>query len=143
MTVGLRGPVVASMTGVLVVWFVLSVLEQLRTILRTSPGPTLRVLDGCLQAVSPLLPRWTFFAPNPGTVDYHLCYRHRLANGEFTHWQEVSDPPDPARPAPEGATDVQFCLSVAMNGLAWPRQIQPALLSNVHRLGRRDARDDH
>lgn len=37
-----------------------------------------------------LLPRWTFFAPNPGVSDYHLLYRDRLGNSAFGHWKEVS-----------------------------------------------------
>ena len=36
-----------------------------------------------------LIPRWTFFAPNPGTTDHHLLYRDRLAGGEVTPWKEI------------------------------------------------------
>jgi hypothetical protein len=36
-----------------------------------------------------LVPRWTFFAPNPGINDYHLVYRDRLTNGSYSAWREV------------------------------------------------------
>jgi hypothetical protein len=36
-----------------------------------------------------LVPTWKFFAPNPGTTDYHLVFRDRLASGELTPFREV------------------------------------------------------
>jgi hypothetical protein len=36
-----------------------------------------------------LLPRWSFFAPHPGTFDYHLWYRDLLSNNTFAAWREV------------------------------------------------------
>jgi hypothetical protein len=36
-----------------------------------------------------LLPRWTFFAPNPAISDLHLLVRDRLENGQYTDWQEL------------------------------------------------------
>ena len=36
-----------------------------------------------------LLPRWTFFAPNPGTSDHHLLYRDRIDEDTYTHWREI------------------------------------------------------
>lgn len=36
-----------------------------------------------------LLPRWTFFAPNPGTSDYHLLYRDQLEDGNLIGWVEI------------------------------------------------------
>jgi hypothetical protein len=35
------------------------------------------------------MPRWNFFAPNPGTFDYHLLYRDRRENGLVGPWHEV------------------------------------------------------
>jgi len=36
-----------------------------------------------------LIPRWNFFAPNPGDKDYHLVVRHRCLDGRLTEWQNV------------------------------------------------------
>jgi hypothetical protein len=36
-----------------------------------------------------LIPRWTFFAPNPPRSDYHLQYRDRLADGVITPWAQI------------------------------------------------------
>jgi hypothetical protein len=35
-----------------------------------------------------LLPRWSFFAPQPATGDFHLLYRYQLADGALTNWAE-------------------------------------------------------
>jgi len=36
-----------------------------------------------------LNPRWTFFAPNPGSSDYHLVYRDADGAGQMGPWQEL------------------------------------------------------
>jgi hypothetical protein len=36
-----------------------------------------------------LLPRWTFFAPNPGLSDFHLSYRTIAADGTPSPWEEI------------------------------------------------------
>jgi hypothetical protein len=36
-----------------------------------------------------LLPRWTFFAPNPGTSDYHLVFRERNGAGDVSPFLEL------------------------------------------------------
>src|SRR5436305_216126 len=36
-----------------------------------------------------LVPTWTFFAPNPGVVDYHLVVRDRDSNGTASAWSGV------------------------------------------------------
>ena len=36
-----------------------------------------------------IIPRWTFFAPNPGIRDYHLVIRDRCSNGQLTGWRSV------------------------------------------------------
>ncbi|SNZ06826.1 hypothetical protein SAMN06269185_1300 [Natronoarchaeum philippinense] len=44
-----------------------------------------------------LVPKYNFFAPHPGRVDYYLVYRDRCVDGKLTKWQEVdgfSEPPD-------------------------------------------------
>lgn len=40
-------------------------------------------------AILGLLPSWNFFAPRPGTSDYHLLYRDRLADGMMSPWREI------------------------------------------------------
>lgn len=35
-----------------------------------------------------LLPRWSFFAPNPGVTDYHLLYRDKNQEDECGRWYE-------------------------------------------------------
>jgi hypothetical protein len=37
-----------------------------------------------------LIPRWTFFAPNPSTTDYQLLYRDRLRDGRVTGWRAAT-----------------------------------------------------
>ena len=37
-----------------------------------------------------LVPRFTFFAPNPGRTDYHLFYRSATADDHFTDWLEYA-----------------------------------------------------
>jgi hypothetical protein len=36
-----------------------------------------------------IIPRWTFFAPNPGVRDYHLVIRDRCSDGCVTGWKSV------------------------------------------------------
>lgn len=43
-----------------------------------------------------IIPRWTFFAPNPGVRDYHLVIRDRCRDGRLTDWKSV--PVYPPRP---------------------------------------------
>ena len=43
-----------------------------------------------------LLPRWTFFAPNPGRHDLHLVYRD-WTNGQPGGWVELAIPEDNPR----------------------------------------------
>ncbi len=37
-----------------------------------------------------LLPRWSFFAPNPGVTDYHLLYRDKDQEDECGRWTEYA-----------------------------------------------------
>lgn len=36
-----------------------------------------------------VIPRWTFFAPNPGVRDYHLVIRDREESGHLGPWRAV------------------------------------------------------
>lgn len=36
-----------------------------------------------------IIPRWTFFAPNPGIRDYHLVIRDRCSDGRLASWKSV------------------------------------------------------
>ena len=36
-----------------------------------------------------IIPRWTFFAPNPGVRDYHLVIRDRCSDGRLASWKSV------------------------------------------------------
>lgn len=36
-----------------------------------------------------LFPGWNFFAPRPGSVDFHLLYRDELPGGALTDWREI------------------------------------------------------
>lgn len=67
--------------GVWMLWFLVSVLVQF---VPPRWDAKLRKYD-----LFSLLPRWTFFAPNPGTTDFHLLYRDRLENGSFGLWKEI------------------------------------------------------
>jgi len=66
--------------GVLAVWFVLSVLNQFTNI---ELWPVRR------WDYFSLLPKWTFFAPNPGTNDYDVLYRDGYADGTVSEWTEA------------------------------------------------------
>lgn len=36
-----------------------------------------------------LIPLWTFFAPHPGKRDYHLLYRDKITDIDYSDWQEM------------------------------------------------------
>jgi hypothetical protein len=73
---------------IFVVWFVASVINQFEWKWWT----TIRGVD-----VFSILPRWTFFAPHPGTDDVRLVYRDILEGGASAGWREL--PTAPYRPA--------------------------------------------
>ena len=66
---------------ILLIWFLVSAVCQYQNQITAK----LRSFD-----VFSLIPCWTFFAPNPGTSDYHLLYRDRYEDGAFTSFKEVS-----------------------------------------------------
>jgi hypothetical protein len=67
--------------GLLGVWFLLTVLSQFEYFFR------IIVRFDRFR----LVPRWAFFAPNPGHHDYHLVYRGRRADNSLTEWEELTD----------------------------------------------------
>jgi hypothetical protein len=62
------------------VWFLLTILIQFPNPI----GKTCAIYD-----VFAIVPSWTFFAPNPALVDYHIVYRCRLSTGNCTAFKEV------------------------------------------------------
>ncbi len=75
---------------VFALWFGASVLNQLEAT-GYAPAKRLALLVKSLDLFS-LIPTWNFFAPNPGTNDYHLLYRERLDAGGYGVWREVPFP---------------------------------------------------
>jgi hypothetical protein len=65
---------------ILTAWLIISLLSQLQVKL-VAP---LKAHD-----VFSLIPNWSFFAPRPGTSDYHLVYRDLGADGEWGKWREI------------------------------------------------------
>ena len=65
---------------ILFIWFFLSLIYQLNS----SFTPFLSNLDHFS-----LLPRWVFFAPNPGKTDSHLIYRDIFEDNKVTQWKEI------------------------------------------------------
>jgi hypothetical protein len=63
-------------------WFVLSVLNQFYG------GKWLKSIKRF--DVFSLIPTWTFFAPRPGTTDFHLLYRDSTIDGGLTPWREAA-----------------------------------------------------
>ncbi|HVW65890.1 MAG TPA: hypothetical protein VHB01_12855 [Nitrosospira sp.] len=60
-------------------WLAITLLAQHRRF-----QPLINSLDGFH-----VIPRWTFFAPNPGVRDYHLVVRERRVDGSTTEWKSV------------------------------------------------------
>lgn len=70
----------ALVGGVLLcAWLLISVVAQI--VPRRVPFHRLDTLG--------LIPRWSFFAPNPGVHDYYLLYRDRHSNGSYSLLKEV------------------------------------------------------
>lgn len=63
------------------IWLVATVLSQFESRLRQRVAQ----LD-----IFHLLPRWTFFAPNPGTWDHHLLFRTMNREGGVSEFSEIS-----------------------------------------------------
>jgi hypothetical protein len=65
---------------ILAAWLLISLLSQLQVKL-VAP---LKAHD-----VFSLIPNWSFFAPRPGTSDYHLVYRDLGSDGAWGRWREI------------------------------------------------------
>lgn len=61
-------------------WFAVSIIWQFRF----KKLDRIKSLD-----ILGLFPNWTFFAPNPGTSDYHIVYRLSNEKCITTNWQEM------------------------------------------------------
>lgn len=69
----------SAVAAILVVWFVLTILHHL----------PFRLFDEIRASDSlRLLPRWNFFAPEPGVSDFHLLFRDHLVDESVTPWQK-------------------------------------------------------
>jgi hypothetical protein len=65
---------------ILVGWFLISVLSQLNV---KAVAP-LKARD-----IFSLIPNWSFFAPRPGTSDYHLLFRDSDHAEAWSRWREI------------------------------------------------------
>lgn len=74
-----------------------------------------------------IFPNWTFFAPNPGTSDYHIVYR--LAQNEtiISEWIEIP------LISYTNATHLQFTL-VESFGIESTESAKPIISSPFHRV---------
>ena len=77
---GSLGPGGLCILGLLSGWFLISIPNQLtnrygRWVNRINPYG--------------FIPKWTFFAPVPGTFNFRLLYRDVLADGSIMQWEEI------------------------------------------------------
>jgi hypothetical protein len=75
-------------------WGAVSIVNQFSTVLRSERfSRFIRRMKR--HDYFSLIPIWTFFAPNPGTRDFNILYRHKLGNGSYTLWRQLvdNDPP--------------------------------------------------
>lgn len=66
--------------GALVCWFALSIANNI---------PRWKDALARYDTLS-LLPAWSFFAPRPGTNDFHCLFRDMLEDGTLTPWTELT-----------------------------------------------------
>jgi hypothetical protein len=66
---------------ILSVWVLVSALSQLNL----GVTKALKARD-----MFSLIPNWSFFAPRPGTSDYHLLFRDIDSRGECGKWRELA-----------------------------------------------------
>jgi hypothetical protein len=72
----------AALAAVLGTWLLVSAVAQLAVV---APGLNrFRRFD-----LFGLVPRYHFFAPTPGTLDYHLLVRVRTQAGQLSAWQDT------------------------------------------------------
>ncbi|WP_181787130.1 hypothetical protein [Streptomyces phytophilus] len=83
---GLAGPAYAALCAL---WIVLTVACQPHS----RVAAKIRRYD-----FFALIPRWTFFAPTPGTQDFVLLRRYRTRDGRLTRWRETAGTAAGGRP---------------------------------------------
>lgn len=71
----------ALITFVYISWFSITLLCQRQTALANA----IRARD-----VFSIIPVWTFFAPNPEVLNFHLLYRDLLPDGKYTPFLEIT-----------------------------------------------------
>lgn len=49
------------------------------------------ILEANLGPLVMLVPKYNFFAPNPGVTDYRLLYRNRRVDDSLTSWQHIDE----------------------------------------------------
>ena len=69
-------------TVFLAFWFLITIVCQFR-------DTTLSTFFKQKVDVFGLIPLWTFFAPNPGKRDYHLLYRDKITEDNYSEWLEM------------------------------------------------------
>ena len=69
-------------TAFLACWFLLTIINQFKDT---------KLAEFIRYHIDPfgLIPLWTFFAPHPGKRDYHLLYRDKLTEEDYSEWQEM------------------------------------------------------
>ncbi|WP_407561341.1 hypothetical protein [Streptomyces sp. 184] len=85
----MRESLVPVYAAVCALWIVLTLVCQTRSRLATK----IRSYDFLA-----LIPRWTFFAPTPGTQDFVLLRRYRTSDGRLTRWRETPGTAAAGRP---------------------------------------------
>ncbi|MDR6507729.1 hypothetical protein J2805_003436 [Arthrobacter oryzae] len=65
---------------VLALWFVTTLIAAL---------PLKKPLRPASALLAPIIPSWSFFAPEPGVIDFHILVRDVSPNGHVTPWHEV------------------------------------------------------
>ena len=66
---------------ILSIWLLLTLIYQF-------PSKTLELFLANYFVIG-VIPKWNFFAPTPGVVNFHLLYRDVLENGTVGYWKEI------------------------------------------------------
>ncbi len=79
-------PLDAALAALFGCWLLVSALAQVEVVV-----PRLRTI----RRFDPfsVVPQYNFFAPVPGTKDFHLLVRSTTHNGEFSRWLELTSVP--------------------------------------------------
>ena len=71
-----------AIVTIYIIWFAASIFWQFQY--KSKTADQIKSYD-----ILGMVPNWTFFAPNPGTSDYHLIYREQLEDKSITAWTEI------------------------------------------------------